>query len=505
MKTRTVLWQAGMSLSLMLAMKSDAAGFSFPRSAPEAQGVSSPKLLGYIEALDAKVEGMHSVMVVRHGNVIAEGWWTPYDAGSRHVMYSLSKSFTSTAVGMAQAEGKLSVDDPIISFFPDLLPAKVSDNLKNMRVRDLLAMSTGHHNEDIASFNYQSDDSPTKAFLAMPIAHKPGTHFVYNTPASYMLSAIVQKTTGMPLLEYLRPRLFEPLGIENPTWDTTRQGVNLGGFGLSIRTEDIARFGQLYLQKGTWEGRELLPATWVMAATTRQASNGSNPKSDWDQGYGYQFWRCRNNAFRGDGAFGQYCVVMPDKDVVLAITSGVKDMQNVLNITWENLLPAMEEKTLEPDAAAAQKLNAKLAKLELARAPQGSPSQAAVEILAAVSGKKFTFPANPQMLESIAVESANGVVSKLTARVNGTEYSMPVAGGGAWSRGEFAFDTLNGQPGALSSGWAGDEFIAKLAFTRTPQAVTLRIKFDKDQVAVNPEFNVNFGATKLPTLVGRLL
>ena len=139
-----------------------------------------------------------------------------------------------------------------------------------------------------------------------------------------MLSAIVQKATGKTVLDYLRPRLFEPLGIENPTWETSPQGISLGGYGLSIRTEDIARFGQLYLQKGKWQGKQLVPAAWVEAATARQTSNGSNPKSDWDQGYGYQFWRCRHGAYRGDGAFGQFCIVMPEQDAVVAITSGTR-------------------------------------------------------------------------------------------------------------------------------------------------------------------------------------
>ena len=139
-----------------------------------------------------------------------------------------------------------------------------------------------------------------------------------------MLSAIVQKATGQTVLDYLQPRLFEPLGIEQPTWETSPQGISTGGYGLSIRTEDIAKFGQLYLQKGKWQGKQLVPASWVEAATARQTSNGSNPNSDWDQGYGYQFWRCRHGAYRGDGAFGQYCIVLPEQDAVIAITSGVR-------------------------------------------------------------------------------------------------------------------------------------------------------------------------------------
>ena len=235
------------------------APFSFPRSAPETQGISSTDLLGFVNEAEQKLNALHSFMLVRHGQVVAEGWWGPYAASEPHQMFSLSKSFTSTAVGMVIAEGKLSVEDPILKFFPEEAPAEPSANLKAMRVRDLLTMSTGHHEDDVKDFPYQSDDSVVKVFLSRPVSHKPGTFFFYNTPASYMLSAIVQKVTGQPVVEYLRPRLFDPLGIENPTWDASKQGVSLGGFGLNVRTEDIARFGQLYLQKGMWQGKQLLP------------------------------------------------------------------------------------------------------------------------------------------------------------------------------------------------------------------------------------------------------
>ena len=319
------------------------AAADLPRSSPEAQGVSSSALLAFVEAVDRDIDAMNSVMVVRHGRVVAEGWWSPYDAQSRHSLYSLSKSFTSTAVGLAAAEGKLSVDDPVLKFFPEDAPAEPSKNLKAMRVSDLLRMSTGHQTEP----SRPKDQPWTKAFLAQPVPNKPGTHFLYNTSATYMLSAIVQKATGMTVLDYLRPRLFEPLGIEHPTWEASPQGITTGGFGLSVRTEDIAKFGQLYLQKGKWDGRQLVPASWVEAATARQTSNGSNPKSDWDQGYGYQFWRCRHGAYRGDGAFGQYCIVLPEQDAVIAITAGVKDMQAVLNLVWDKLLPALKTSPAE--------------------------------------------------------------------------------------------------------------------------------------------------------------
>src|SRR5829696_10541964 len=177
---------------------------SLPRSTPETQGVSSRGVLSFVESADKSIDSMNSFILVRHGSVVAEGWWAPYDAQSRHSLFSLSKSFTSTAVGLAIAEGKLSLDDEVLKFFPDDAPEKPSDNLKAMRLRDLLIMSSGHHAEDLEKlFSFSSDEPLTKLFLSLPVPHKPGTHFVYNTPGTYMQSAIVQKATGEKLVDYL--------------------------------------------------------------------------------------------------------------------------------------------------------------------------------------------------------------------------------------------------------------------------------------------------------------
>jgi len=330
-----------------------------PRSTPEAQGVASSDIRAYIEAADKQVDTMHSFLLVRHGQVVAEGWWKPEAADKPHVLHSLSKSFTSTAVGLAVSEGKLSIDDPVLQFFPEAAPEKPSDKLKMMRVRDLLTMSTGHDTET----KFTDDEPWVRSFLAQPVLHKPGTHFLYNTPGTHMLSAIVRKVTGETVLDYLKPRLFEPLGIDDPQWGSSPQGNTFGGWGLRICTEDIAKFGQLYLQKGQWNGKQLVPKTWVEQATSKQVSNGSDPARDWDQGYGFQFWRCRHNAFRGDGAFGQFCLVLPEQDAVIAITADTGDMQGELNVVWDKLLPAFHDAPLPENADEQGKLKQALASL----------------------------------------------------------------------------------------------------------------------------------------------
>ena len=338
-----------------------AAGTSLPRSTPEAQGVSSEVIRAFVEAADQQVIAMHSFMLVRHGHVVAECWWKPETADKPHVMHSLSKSFTSTAVGLAIAEGKLSVDDPVLKFFPEDAPPEPSDKLKAMRVRDLLTMNSGHETE----VKFTTNAPWVQIFLAHPVPHKPGTHFMYNTPGSHMLSAIVHKVTGETVLEYLKPRLFDPLGIDNPEWGSSPQGNTFGGWGLKIRTEDIAKFGQLYLQKGQWNGKQIVPASWVEQATSKQVSNGSDPTKDWDQGYGFQFWRCRHGAYRGDGANGQFCIVLPEQDAVIAITADTRDMQAELNVVWDNLLPAFHPGPLPANSAEETKLKQAFANLEV--------------------------------------------------------------------------------------------------------------------------------------------
>ena len=329
---------------------------ALPRSTPEEQGISSTAVRSFIEAADDQIDTLHSFMLLRHGHVIAEAWWKPESADKPHVMWSLSKSYNATAVGFAAGEGKLSLDDPVLKFFPEEAPADPSANLQAMRVRDLLTMSGGHDVEP--KFDLEVGPS-VKDFLAHPVTHQPGTYFRYNTPGSYMLSAIVTKATGQTVIDYLKPRLFEPLGIENPEWGTTAEGYNFGGYGLFIRTEDIAKFGQLYLQKGEWNGKQLLPVSWVEAATKKQVENDKAPSgrtSDWQQGYGFQFWRCQHNAYRGDGRDGQICLVIPEQDAVIAITAKTGQMQTELDLVWEKLLPAFRDQALPSNAAELAKL-----------------------------------------------------------------------------------------------------------------------------------------------------
>jgi CubicO group peptidase (beta-lactamase class C family) len=470
------------------------------RTHPEALGIDSAAVLAFLDAVEHKPGGMHSFLLLRHGKVAAEGWWAPYVASDPHMLFSLSKSFTSTAVGLAVSEGRLSIDDTVVSFFPESVPAQISANLAAMRVRHLLTMTTGHDKDATGATRTQPDGDWVRGFLGLPVEHAPGSKFVYNSAATYLLSAIVQKRTGETVLNYLQSRLFGPLGIEGAAWETCPRGIDTGGWGLSVKTEDIARFGQLLLQGGLWNGRQIVPKEWIEQATHRQVSNGDPALlSDWSQGYGFQFWRCRHEAYRGDGAFGQFCIVMPSQDAVLAVTSGTGDMQAILDAVWEHLLPGIGTTPL-PAAPAAGILTQRLQNLALSF-PEGQPNSAHV---ARVSGKTFRFAPNDLQLQTFTLESHEDRCRIALQSVSHLQQAE--CGYRRWIKGE---GRLEGAPSthltARGAWTAPDTFTATLCFYATPFTQTVSCTFAGDQVTLTVRQNVAFGPTEHPPLVGHLV
>ncbi|MEP7291588.1 MAG: serine hydrolase, partial [Chloroflexota bacterium] len=440
-----------------------------------------------------------SLMLLRHGSVVAEGWWSPYRPERPHMLFSLSKSFTSSAVGLAVSEKRLSLDDKVISFFPNEAPAEVSEYLAALRVRDLLSMSSGQEQDALPALSRTKTGNWVEGFFSEPVVFEPGTHFVYNSGATYMLSAILQNVTGMTLLDYLQPRLMQPLGIEGATWEVSPQGINTGGWGLSVKTEDIARFMQVYLQKGIWNGQQILPQAWVEEATSRKISNGDDPNNDWTQGYAYQFWRCRHDAYRGDGAFGQFGIVMQAQDTVLAITSGVEDMQSVLNLVWEILLPGLGDAPLPEDPAAHAALSEKLASLALLPVK----GQATSPIAAGISGRSYTFDANPIGLQTLVLDFSG---AQTTATIQGLIGEQQIAiGYGEWREGEFPLPPPIGLVRyAVSGAWTTDDTCTLLLrLYETPFYVTIVCQFSDAQVDIDAKVNVFFEPIRYQ-LIGRM-
>ncbi|WP_237744957.1 serine hydrolase domain-containing protein [Kribbella catacumbae] len=454
---------------------------SLPRSTPEAQDLSAAALDAFVAALDASEQEIHTLMLVRHGQVVLEEEWAPYRIQDPHLLFSISKSLTSMAIGLLIEDGKLSLDDKVVAFFgDDDLPDKLGDNLAAMEVRHLLTMTTGHAKDTVEALG--RDRRAIRIFLGLEVEHEPGTEFVYNTGATYMLSAILQRITGETLLDYLRPRLFEPLGADEATWPLSKEGVTVGGWGLSISTESLAKFSKLLLQRGEWDGKQLVPAAWIDEATKKQVPNDSEDNLDWKQGYGFQFWRGRHNSYRGDGAFGQFCLVFPDHDATLVVTSATPDMQAVLEVVWEHLLPALQGES-----------------------GSGTPRPPKLELLPLTgpgprgNGRTYEFEPNHTGITAIKL-AEDGVVTLTMVAGAEAEYLGATAGAtmdivctpGDWH--ELA-DVLQDPPQRLATSayGDGDTIVATIRYLETPFVVTLRCRPEGDGLTVDIVFNVSFG------------
>jgi CubicO group peptidase (beta-lactamase class C family) len=403
-----------------------------PRSTPESEGVSSSGIIDFLNAADTagRVE-LHSFMFLRHGKVIAEGWWKPFGPDNRHLLYSASKTFTATGIGLAVSENRLKLTDKVISFFPYSQPDTLSDYMKELTVQNLLTMSVGQDPEPRSMGN---NGDWINLFLSTKPIHKPGTVFMYNNMASFMLSAIVQQVTDQTLFEYLQPGIFKPLGIRGVDWDLNPQGINLGMIGLRLRSEDLAKFGQLLLQLGVWNNKQLIPKEWVKEATSFKIESigGSNrlskDKNDWTQGYCYQMWRGRNNTVRLDGMGGQFVVLIPDKDAVVVLTANARDTQDELNLVHNYLIPAIKSNTA---LAANQDSYNELQKRQSDLCLKTSASQIAKSgFETKISGKEFILEDNDYKIQSVYFAFNNDGCSFALKRDN--QISIFKAGLGNW-------------------------------------------------------------------------
>ncbi|MEP7109426.1 MAG: serine hydrolase [Ferruginibacter sp.] len=486
------------------AQKQDA----LPTGIPESEGVSSEGIISFLDAAGKSKTEFHSFMMLRHGKKIAQGWWNPYGADLKHTMYSCSKSFTATAIGFAVSENRLTVNDKVISFFPGELPDTISTNLSQLTVKDVLSMSDGQ--EPDPTFAVASRDSNwVKSFLAVPFKYKPGTKFLYNTLGTYMLSAIVQKLTGQKILDYLKPRLFEPLGIEGMDWEVDPKGINVGGWGLRIKTEDMAKFGQLFLQKGKWNGKQILPAAWVNEASTLKIiqhpeySQAKKDSSDWEQGYCYQMWRCLHNAFRADGAFGQFIIVMPDEDAVIAITAETPNMQEEINLVWQYLLPAMHKDKLPDNNPAAAKLAQKLSSLTLPL-PVKTNSPGATKI----ANKIFLLEPNEKDIQNLSFNFTDNTCD-LKLKTGTGNYQLAF-GNGVWQPGTTtkkgpslvggAKASFVGLPPLKVDGtydWKDEHtLVLTLRYIESPHTEKMICHFDEKNISVDIEYSFDYGKKK---------
>ncbi|MCP2169888.1 serine hydrolase domain-containing protein [Goodfellowiella coeruleoviolacea] len=311
-----------------------------PRSTPAEQGVDVTGVDAFVAALAPLPDvELHSLLVLRHGHVVAERWWHPYRPDTPRVLYSLSKSVVATALGFAVAEGLVDLDATVLSHFPEWDARVVDPRSRSTRVRHVAAMASGHAGERAEQAYRAGDGDLALGLLLVPPEFEPGTFFAYNQPCTTTLAAIVRKVSGCSLTDFLRPRLFEPLGIGTHGWWRDDAGDEAAHLGFHATTETIAKLGQLYLDNGVWQGEQLLPAEWVAEATRAQVAT-TDPDPDWRQGYGFQFWVSRHG-YRAAGAHGQFALVLPEADAVVAMTAQSPNMQGVLDQVWTHLLPAL--------------------------------------------------------------------------------------------------------------------------------------------------------------------
>jgi CubicO group peptidase (beta-lactamase class C family) len=441
---------------------------SMPRSSPESQGVDPAGILAFLDTLESAPEiEMHSLMIIRHGQVVAEGWWSPYLPDQVHLLYSLSKSFTSTAAAFVIAEGLLDLDATVLSYFPELDSEITDRRSRSILVRHVAAMASGHLEETVERTMALDPVEPVRGFLLIPPDREPGSVFAYNQPCTYTLAAIVQRLTRQTLIEYLRPRLFDPLGIDQAGWQRDAAGRDLGYTGLHATTDAIARLGLLYLQRGVWNGRRLLSEVWVAEATRIQVENPNEPNPDWRQGYGFQFWLARHG-YRGDGAYGQFCVVLPEQDAVIATTAGTENMQGILDAVWTHLLPAMTAKTVGPSPVADQ-LAARLGGLQLAAFQAKGVPDSSVAAWTEASFLPSGGQCEAQPTLTAVQLHQDGELWQLTFLEGDVAFGATVGTGG-WRTNLTETDHgRTGVPLAVSGGWTDeDTFRAEVIFLETP-------------------------------------
>jgi CubicO group peptidase (beta-lactamase class C family) len=441
-----------------------------PTTTPSAAQVDARGVLALLDALESLPDlEMHSLMVLRHGQVLAQGWWSPFTAERPHLLYSLSKSFTSTALGLAVAEGRVGLDDLVVDHFPEFAAEVTDPGSRAIRVRHAASMATGH-TDDMWDLAVERDAAePVRGFLLLPPPHAPGTVFAYNQPATYSVAAIVQRATGETLVDYLRPRLLDPLGVGPVGWQQQPPGRDLGFSGLHASTDAIARLGQLLLQRGEWQGQRLLPAEWVDEATRSHVANPDEPNVDWQQGYGFQFWMSRHG-YRGDGAFGQFCLVLPEQDMVVAITAATLDMQAQLDAVWTHLLPALDRAS-SPTADA--ELAARTAALAVSPyVAAGAPPATADAWDGAMFEPAGGGCAEQPSLTGIEVcRDGDGWAAIL---VEGTDRLRRTIGASGWSLPAATDDEPDPVPTATSGGWQPDGTLAvHLLFLETPHRLVL--------------------------------
>ncbi len=470
--------------------------------APSRHGVSPSGISTFLDAieLDPRIEP-HGLIIQRHGRRVAEGYWRPHTSERSRLVYSLSKSFTGTALGLQLGEGRLTLDDLVSDHLPELF-ADAAPGALELRIRHIASMSTGHDRETFGEAIALDPIDPVRGFLQIPTDAEPGTLFAYNQPPVLALTTILQGLCGERLRDYLRPRLLDPLGIDSFEWVPARPGLDMGFSGVHTNLDAVARLGQLHLDDGLWAGERVLPDGWVAQASTVQVENPEREEPDWQQGYGFQLWMSRHG-YRGDGAFGQYMVVLPEHDAVIAMFSSTEEMQVVLDLMWQHLLPAMSDDLapagpspddlapddLAPDDLAPDDLAlaGRLARLELPTATRRTGGRPPT----VVTPTRFT-PGPTTSLSHRSITSMEIADNQLT--IDEGDHSIRVPVTSEWST------TADGWLAASAATIGHDRIAVDVVFLDTPHRLEIELDLDAAQFSANWPRLPLFGGGIAPAL-----
>ncbi|ANB14826.1 beta-lactamase family protein [Sugiyamaella lignohabitans] len=452
-----------------------------PRKSAKSLGLNESAIIKLVDELERN--GVNSYIIAHNGEVVSEGYWDPFVPDLTHQVNSVTKTYASLAIGIAADEGLLTIDDYVLSFFPDRLPAGPCDNMKKLKIRHLLTMTVGH-DEQIEMYWTVSKLLPEdrnngkdflQHFLTSYIAYEPGTKFLYNTPGSYMLGAILKQVTGKTLVEYLQPRLFEPLGMKNIYAETDANGLNASGWGFQLTTEDLAKLGLLLLNKGKWNGKQLVSEKYIEQATSKQTETNLSPPSQWGVGYGFQLWRCNDGkSFRADGLYGQFSVVTPHLNSVVAVTSASDNTGAILDAILSSVNELFGEKSkgsLGVDKLQVSSLEEKNKSLQI-KLTKGQP----LSSYSIQSKEKYRLANNPLGLSSFTLDLA---ASKLIVGRKGKEAVITI-GEGKWIRNKNGEDLIGradffgdtAATGAIVDG----QVLIQVAHLKTNYTDTLKFK-----------------------------
>ncbi|MGY3445915.1 CubicO group peptidase (beta-lactamase class C family) [Bradyrhizobium sp. USDA 4473] len=465
------------------------------RGRPDEQGIAPSAILDFLDEVDRQGYELHSFMLWCNGRVVAEGWWSPYRADRNHMMHSLTKSVTVSAVGLAMADKRFGLQDKAVSFFKDKLPAVVDDKLAAMTVEDLLTMRTGHASMTSGSAWRPIKTSWVAEFFKIPVVYQPGTKWVYTSAATYLLSAIVTRTTGETVADYLKPRFFDPLGVSGYEWPVGPEGISPGANGLSWKTVDCLKLGILYAQNGMWNGKQVLPADWVAAVQQPHVKDT----------YGYQWW-IGPETFYADGLFDQLSFVFPKHNAVLAITAGIPQRSGFNRLVFRHF-PAMFAGTVAKNDADAEKLKARTAGLQLlpALVPASSP------VAAQISGKTWQMPENADAIKSVNLSFGDKTCTFTLEDGRGTHtidvgLDAPREGTTTMTGNKLHHEYQPDVMRVVASGSWRDlrTFVMTWTFVESAFRDTVTCTFEGPQMRFARSVNVNSSALDMPTLMGKL-